>query len=719
MMGDEKDIAVLVRVKEILRQLSVTLGVFALYPATHQKCREEIASLIQIFQEYFTQKSQLLLAVTNHHWLLQGEPLKGLPDFLNHTAMQFHKKGISGICFSEGLPDESLIGLFEFLNDSQTMVQDLSERPVSKKGEFWPSIQLLNLDLEKMQLVDSYFETHSLDDIPWDKFLTTFSEPAGIKGSEDVSGAKNGADAGDIPKQVSQFSKVEDLGLLLNKVYEMGGKEGIDRVVKFLEKLGKKCLTRESSSNVEHQKFINLLMQLDSGILTDLEKFSISKKNIPKADVQYQQRLIHTLNLFSDSDQKTGSLDTSDLSQDEILSIHSMFQSQSKITEGSSDSYKNTINQMMTAITGILTDKERVPFEKIAQRFDPKATQRQLQQVMLDMLEIEMNAEDYYSVAQQLKSACTASFRENDFNLILEVFLFFDRHTESKANPIICQSATQMIDQIFHGGVVYDWILNWSKFSDLQRKPLEKILLRLNRTMVLTQFKLALNQAQSEDEKELLTDFLSQIASADFESLQEEIKTKNMPQLKNLIKLLSKLSHPQAAHLLRELLRHSNEEIQNLAYHALLGHGTQESLIPWAQNLLKLPEKEFFEITDSMVKFGKKDLFSSLIPEFTRQDLFERSYSRRIFFLQEIGKSRNPFCLNLLTKAYNAKPFFRSKRNSNFKMAILNALSKINTSESLWVLSILSQKGDTALKLTGSALLDTRKNHNEYPETHH
>ncbi|MBN2143306.1 MAG: HEAT repeat domain-containing protein [Candidatus Aureabacteria bacterium] len=684
----------------IVRRISLGLNLLTLYPPIHPEVKAGIHNLMLHLEPFFSIEKELWIGIEPKGWVIQGVDLSKENIQFGATARELHRRGVSAFVVYPGVTEVTLLNFFRI---AALPVAEVESRGglIKIASEFsLPFINLFALDYEKLFSEESSTEDDQLfEENKWKNLIDRFITAGGNILSSESTGPR--------------FQTAEELALLLNRIYKKGGLEETEKMISFLKFLGTACLTEGNQKKPKIEKFCQLISQLNPDIVN---KTVSSINRSEKQFDQFDDRLLQTFNLFLDSSSRKDEQQIfednkeTESSFQEAHLLHDIFQKRSKGI-AFSEAYKGSITQMIERMEPLITrDADaRSDQKKYESELQPVILSHHVFRVILDLLELENNPVDYMKLISRLPPYFERVFQSRNLDLIYEAFSFLDRHSALKEDDLIRSSADQTLNLVFSGAVVLELTEKYLKENNKESLILEKLLLRLNRSMVITQIRLFGSTLTDEETKGRLFSLLSKLMYSNIPLLEADIKNPDSNVVKDAIRIMRCMPNESCADMLASLLNHAEAEIRHQALDALMNHGTQRSL-EYLLPLLKLSNKDLFsKAVKSIACYAKMPILQKVKSFLISQDMFERNYDKKMDIIAALGDQRNIHAVALLTDVFNHTPFFREKKNTAFCAAILNALAKIGTNDALIALSSLSKSGSTVLQLTGNILLENRK----------
>ena len=687
--------------QSIVRRISLGLNLLTLYPSHHPEVKAGIAMLVNTFDPFFLIEKEFLVGVSSKGWVVKDTDLSKENIQFGASARELHRRGISAIAFNEGVTSEIILKFFQLaalpfekIEERGGLVKMVSEMPL-------PFINIYNLDYGKLSTSDAggaYDRTEFfLNREALEKVICDYS-------GELVDGKK----AAEVQS--------EEFAVAMNRIFKSGNEEKIKTLIKFLKELGIRCIREQViRRRTKPQKFFELLSQLNSQLL---QKVSVSLKMNEAGELRgesieegaydpFKSRLLNLFNSFSLGSEG----EPPDIREDSVREIRNLFEQNTEGEVGSSSTYKDFITNSVERTSQILHGDRRyaVRNENLLKEILPESIQKHITRILLDMLELEENPEDYLKIAGHLLPYFSLAVKTWDFPLLLEIFTFLDRHSSVKESEKIREQAAQSLDMLFNGNVVYEIIKRWIHSSDQDSMVLEKLLLRLNRGMVVTEMRLCLSETESEEEKSRIVVILPKLMSTDLAPLEEDIQGGEFSKILDAIRVIKMIRIERSAVLLGELLNHENPVICESAFDALVEHATQKSLEIVMGRILKLEGGQFEKALKAVASFGEQRIIHLFKPFLSSADWFGRSYSKRMRIIQSLGEMKNRHAVPLLAEIFNLSPFLWKGRNNSLRACVLNSLAKIGTQDAFNAVALLSQNGDTIIQLTGETLLEKSK----------
>jgi HEAT repeat protein len=679
----------------IVRRISLGLNLLALYPHTHPEVQGGIHNLLLHLEPLFSVEKELWIGIEPKGWVIQGLDLSKENIQFGGTARELHRRGVSALALYSGLTEVSLSKFFQIATLPVAEIESRGGLIKIASELSLPFINLFAVDYKKLFSEENVLEENTLlEKNNWKTLIDQFIASGGNILTLEQTGTK------------SQTS--EELAMLLNRVYKTGGSEEVDKMISFLKLLGSECLTEGKQKRPKIEKFCQLISQLNPNILN--QTVSTITREEKKFD-QFEDRLLETFNIFLDSSSKLEKITPvnpdKESSTQEAHQIHDLFQKRSKDLSFS-ETYKGSLSKMVDQIEPLINKDtpEYSDQEKYTLELSPDKTTNHTLRVILDLLELEKNPSDYSKMVKQLPQYFEKVFRSRDLDLIYETFSFLDRHSVLKEENSIRSAAEEQLYLLFSGGVVLELAEQCLNGQQEDAGILEKLLMRLDRSMVITQLRLLGRSLKEEKSREKLFSLLSKLMYSDISLLEKDLSSNDTQVVRDAIRILRAMPNESCADLLASLLNHTDGEIRHLALDALMDHGTQRSL-EYLLPLLKLSNKDLFlKAAKAIARHAKRPILEKVQRFLNSQDMFERNYEKKLDLIAALGEEKNGHAVALLVEIFNQAPFFREKKNTAFCAAILNALAKIATNDAMMALTLLSKKGNTLLQMTGNILLE-------------
>lgn len=681
--------------QSVVRRFSLGLNLLSLYPPYHPEVKAGVNILLRTLEPYFLLENEFIIGIGAKGWIIKDIDLTKENLQFGGSARELHRRGISAILFHEGIEEETLLKFFQI---AVLPIEKIEERGglLKMASEFkLPHINLFKLDYSKLIICDDSAEFDAaefyLERDHFEEIVQAFT----------LEGEENNSDE----------YKAEAIALSLNHVFKNAEKEHIEAASSLIKSLGTRCLKEQMMhKNKSAEKFVQLVSQLNPEFIkkvADSIKRSPSEESMQFSaeEKEYDPFRMRMLNLFNSF---TLSAPEDDRAQsDQLLNL---FEKTDNAVH-SSEAYKIFINHAVDRTSAYIRDplKEQIKRESYLKEMDSGYIKAHALKVILDLLETEKDAADYEKILTVALPYITFVAQEKNDSLLNDVLTILERHSNLKENEKIREMASEYRDSFFSGPVIYDILERYFQgVGDILMK--EKMIMRLNRSMIITELRLMQGAKPCAPYHEKISAVLSKVVN-EVSLFEEDLKASDDAAVLNALDVLKAVSSEQAAELMGPLLNHPSFAVRMKTFEALVQHSTQKSLLILLTRIQKLEDRQYEKLIEAIAMYGLKEVIQKLYPFLSASDFFGKSYHKRLKMLSVLGRYKNKYCVPLLTELFSLSPFLFKRKNNSFRAAVLNTLASVGTEEALIAVSLLSKKGDTIIRLTGNILLQQKEEH--------
>jgi len=618
--------------QSVIRRLSIVFNQLFVLPVNHIEVKASMAILMSNLELCFILDKEFVFGVSETGFVLKDIDLEQVNLKFGSSARELSLRGINLIIFHKRITEQTILAFLkiatlekEFLKQHRGLVNFIASFSL-------PGINLFVLNY------DSWCSFNSVAQEEVDDKLLLIELKKQLKSEEK-----------DIFRVVAENGN-EHVVLCLKSIYLKDNIVSIKAIITFIINLGCFSLKHEQMNN-----FTLLLSQLPLGLLykclnvlkiqnDEASNFSLNIED----DLKFQLKIVFENFFVQDSLEK--------LKLIEVNFSNDLYAQHLNITLSS--------EELKQHVSDNIEHKKNI-------------TQSCLQ--ALQILNIEQNPADYESLLKLVMNSLFHFMEVDDFETIFRIYITVEKHSLNKESDVIKNAAFLALgkmDEIFADQLVITLLELWLATHLSTNNIVEKLLLRLNRSVVITQMKAYLFDSSKKHEKKKIEEFLSKIIM-DISTLEADFKIKNNNIILDIIDILKHMKTSKSARDINTLTRHHNKKIKTAAFDALLIHETKESITILLSKFRKFPLSIFKLVAQSVVKTAYPDHLISIQKFLAFKDSLEREFYKKMILIESLKNQKNKHILPYLNNLLTVKPFFRKTKNIEFHKAISEAIKAI------------------------------------------
>jgi len=618
--------------QSVIRRLSIIFNQLFVLPVNHIEVKASMAILMSNLELCFILEQEFVFGVSETGFVLKDIDLEQVNLKFGSSARELSLRGIHLIIFHKRITEQTILAFLkiatlekEFLKQQRGLVQFISSFSL-------PGINLFVLNY------DSWCSFNSVAQEEVDDKLLLIELKKQLKSEEK-----------DIFRVVTE-DNTEHVALCLKDIYLKDNIVSIKTIITFIINLGCFSLKHEQI-NI----FTLLLSQLPLGLLY---------KCLNVLKIQDDEESNFSLNIEDDLKFQLKIVFENFFVQDPLEKL--------KLIE------VNFSNDLYIQHLNITLSSEELK-QHVMDNIEHKKNITQSCLQVLQILNIEQNPADYESLLKLIMNSLFHFIEVDDFETIFRIYITVEKHSLNKESDVIKNTAflaLSKMDDIFADQLVINLLELWLATHLSTNNIVEKLLLRLNRSVVITQMKAYLFDSSKKHEKKKIEEFLSKIIM-DISTLEADFKIKDNNIILDIIDILKHMKTSKSARDINTLTRHRNKKIKTAAFNALLMHETKESITILLSKFCQFPLSIFKLVAQSVVRTVYPEHLISIQKFLASKDGLEREFYKKMILIESLKHQKNKHILPYLNNLLTVKPFFRKTKNIEFNNAISVAIKEI------------------------------------------
>jgi len=623
----------LISIKQsVIKRLSIIFNQLFTLPVNHPEVKASILIVMSNLELCFSLEKEFVFGVSETGFVLKDIDLEMVNFQFGSSAREISLRGVNLIIFHKRITEKAILTFLKIAT---------LEKPFLKQNDglvnFVSSFSLPGINLF-ISNYDTWLNFESTAEEKMDDKLLLMNLKKQFKNTEM-----------DIFNIINTDNK-EHLSFFLRDIYSKNNSLSIKTIITYIINLGSISIEKNYSIN-----FILLLSQLPLGLL---------------------YKCLNVLKIPTD-ETKNFTLKISDDIRLQLKDIFKIFFVQDPLEKLMLRGIKFSNDLYLQSTSIILSSEELKKHLSDNIKHKRYITKSCLQ--ILYILEKEQNPAEYDTLLKLIMNSLFHFIEIDDFETIFKIFITIEKHSLNKESDVIKNSAflaLNKMNDIFADQLVINLLEIWLHSNVTTNHTVENLLLRLNRSVVITQMKAYLFNISNKYEKKKIEEFLSKII-INISTLENDLKIKDNNIILDIIDILKLIKTSKAAKDLNTLIKHRNKKIKTAAFNALLMHETKESITILLSKLRKFPLNIFQLVAESVAKTIYPDHLIKIQIFLASKDNLEREFYKKMLLIKSFKEQANKHILPSFKNLLNIKPFFRKTKNIEFHNAISEAIKEI------------------------------------------